>query len=53
MKIWITLKVVSIAKEGIQSCTHGLIKLAFLPSKARLPEQNRTEQDRTEQVGSE
>uniref|UniRef100_A0A8C7IDW4 CASTOR1 N-terminal domain-containing protein n=1 Tax=Oncorhynchus kisutch TaxID=8019 RepID=A0A8C7IDW4_ONCKI len=25
----------SIAKEGIQSCTHGLFKLVFLPSKAR------------------
>uniref|UniRef100_A0A3P8YTD3 Cytosolic arginine sensor for mTORC1 subunit 2 n=1 Tax=Esox lucius TaxID=8010 RepID=A0A3P8YTD3_ESOLU len=30
-----TLKVASIAKEGIQICTHGLIKLAFLPSKTR------------------
>ncbi len=30
-----SLKVASIAKEGIQICTHGLIKLAFLPSKTR------------------
>ncbi|XP_051520455.1 cytosolic arginine sensor for mTORC1 subunit 2-like isoform X2 [Myxocyprinus asiaticus] len=30
-----SLKVASIAKEGIQVCTHGLIKLAFLPSKTR------------------
>uniref|UniRef100_A0A8C2JQS2 CASTOR1 N-terminal domain-containing protein n=1 Tax=Cyprinus carpio TaxID=7962 RepID=A0A8C2JQS2_CYPCA len=28
-----SLKVASIAKEGIQICTHGLIKLAFLRSK--------------------
>ncbi|XP_028839307.1 cytosolic arginine sensor for mTORC1 subunit 2 [Denticeps clupeoides] len=30
-----SLKVASIAKEGIQICTHGLIKLAFLPSRSR------------------
>ncbi|KAK1157396.1 cytosolic arginine sensor for mTORC1 subunit 2-like [Acipenser oxyrinchus oxyrinchus] len=30
-----SLKVASIAKEGIQFFTHGLIKLAFLPSKTR------------------
>lgn len=30
-----SLKVASIAKEGIQICTHGLIKLAFLASKTR------------------
>ncbi|XP_038669027.1 LOW QUALITY PROTEIN: cytosolic arginine sensor for mTORC1 subunit 2-like [Scyliorhinus canicula] len=29
------LKVASIAKDGIQLFTHGLIKLAFLPSKTR------------------
>jgi len=29
------LKVASIEKEGIQVCTHGLIKLAFLASKTR------------------
>ncbi|XP_070773939.1 cytosolic arginine sensor for mTORC1 subunit 2 isoform X2 [Enoplosus armatus] len=30
-----SLKVASIEKEGIQICTHGLIKLAFLASKTR------------------
>lgn len=30
-----SLKVASIEKEGIQVCTHGLIKLAFLASKTR------------------
>ncbi|XP_068188094.1 cytosolic arginine sensor for mTORC1 subunit 2 isoform X3 [Antennarius striatus] len=30
-----SLKVASIEKEGIQTCTHGLIKLAFLASKTR------------------
>lgn len=30
------LKVASIEKEGIQVCTHGLIKLAFLAPKTRL-----------------
>ncbi|KAG7274414.1 hypothetical protein CRUP_027044 [Coryphaenoides rupestris] len=30
-----SLKVASIDKEGIQICTHGLIKLAFLASKTR------------------
>lgn len=29
------LKVASIAKDDIQLFTHGLIKLAFLPSKTR------------------
>ncbi|KAM9332800.1 cytosolic arginine sensor for mTORC1 subunit 2 [Pholidichthys leucotaenia] len=30
-----SLKVASIEKEGIQVCTHGLLKLAFLPQKTR------------------
>uniref|UniRef100_M4AAG2 Cytosolic arginine sensor for mTORC1 subunit 2 n=2 Tax=Xiphophorus TaxID=8082 RepID=M4AAG2_XIPMA len=30
-----SLKVASIEKEGIEICTHGLIKLAFLASKTR------------------
>uniref|UniRef100_A0A3B4XKF9 CASTOR1 N-terminal domain-containing protein n=1 Tax=Seriola lalandi dorsalis TaxID=1841481 RepID=A0A3B4XKF9_SERLL len=30
-----SLKVASIEKEGIQICTHGLIKLAFVASKTR------------------
>uniref|UniRef100_A0A3Q2DS15 Cytosolic arginine sensor for mTORC1 subunit 2 n=1 Tax=Cyprinodon variegatus TaxID=28743 RepID=A0A3Q2DS15_CYPVA len=30
-----SLKVASIEKEGIEVCTHGLIKLAFLASKTR------------------
>ncbi|XP_030266954.1 cytosolic arginine sensor for mTORC1 subunit 2-like, partial [Sparus aurata] len=30
-----SLKVASIEKDGIQICTHGLIKLAFLASKTR------------------
>uniref|UniRef100_A0A672HDM2 Cytosolic arginine sensor for mTORC1 subunit 2 n=1 Tax=Salarias fasciatus TaxID=181472 RepID=A0A672HDM2_SALFA len=30
-----SLKVASIEKEGIQVCTHGLIKLAFLASRTR------------------
>ncbi|TNN67379.1 GATS-like protein 2 [Liparis tanakae] len=34
-----SLKVASIEKEGIQVCTHGLIKLAFLASKTRRGEQ--------------
>uniref|UniRef100_A0A3B3UKA4 CASTOR1 N-terminal domain-containing protein n=1 Tax=Poecilia latipinna TaxID=48699 RepID=A0A3B3UKA4_9TELE len=31
-----SLKVASIEKEGIEICTHGLIKLAFLASKTRV-----------------
>ena len=30
-----SLKVASIDKEGIQVCTHGLVKLAFLASRTR------------------
>uniref|UniRef100_A0AAQ4Q6S7 Cytosolic arginine sensor for mTORC1 subunit 2 n=1 Tax=Gasterosteus aculeatus aculeatus TaxID=481459 RepID=A0AAQ4Q6S7_GASAC len=30
-----SLKVASIEKEGIQICTHGLVKLAFLASRTR------------------
>lgn len=30
-----SLKVASIEKEGIQVCTHGLVKLAFLASRTR------------------
>lgn len=40
-----SLKVASIEKEGIQICTHGLIKLAFLTSKTRYVTSHRQDGD--------